>query len=93
MVCRDSLAYLKLSSGNTVKAKLVIAADGRNSILREKAGISTKTHRFGQKALAFAVTHSIPHKNISTESLKYLFGPGWSGLDPRGFSFIISPVS
>ena len=67
MVCRDSLAYLKLSSGKAVKAKLVIAADGRNSILREKAGISTKTHRFGQKALAFAVTHSIPHKNISTE--------------------------
>ena len=67
MVCRDSMAYLKLSSGNTVKAKLVIAADGRNSILREKAGISTKTYRFGQKALAFAVTHSVPHKNISTE--------------------------
>ena len=67
MVSRDSVAYLKLSSGKTVKAKLVIAADGRNSILREKAGISTKTHRFGQKALAFAVTHSIPHKNISTE--------------------------
>ena len=41
---------------------------GRNSILREKVGISTtKPHRFGQKALAFAVTHSIPHKNISTE--------------------------
>jgi 2-octaprenyl-6-methoxyphenol hydroxylase len=67
LVCRDSLAYVKLSSGNTVKAKLVIAADGRNSILREKAGISIKTHRFGQKALAFAVTHPIPHKNISTE--------------------------
>ncbi len=67
MVSRDSVAYLKLSSGKTVKAKLVIAADGRNSILREKAGISIKTHRFGQKALAFAVTHSIPHKNISTE--------------------------
>ena len=65
LLCRDSMAYLKLSCGNTVKAKLVIAADGRNSILREKAGISVKTHRFGQKALAFAVTHSIPHKNIS----------------------------
>ena len=61
------MAYVKLSSGKTVKAKLVIAADGRNSILREKAGISVKTHRFGQKALAFAVTHPIPHKNISTE--------------------------
>ncbi len=67
LVSRDSAAYVKLSSGSTVKAKLVIAADGRNSILREKAGISIKTHRFGQKALAFAVTHSIPHKNISTE--------------------------
>ena len=67
LVCRDSTAYVKLSSGKTVKAKLVIAADGRNSILRQKAGISIKTQRFGQKALAFAVTHDTPHKNISTE--------------------------
>ena len=67
LVCRDSMAYVKLSSGKTVKAKLVIAADGRNSILRQKAGISIRTQRFGQKALAFAVTHATPHKNISTE--------------------------
>ena len=67
LVCRDSMAYVKLSSGKTVKAKLVIAADGRNSILRQKAGISIKTQRFGQKALAFAVTHATSHKNISTE--------------------------
>ena len=66
-ISRDDAAYVKLSSGKTVKAKLVIAADGRNSVLRKKAGISVKTHNFGQKALAFAVTHSIPHKNISTE--------------------------
>ena len=64
---RDDAAYVKLSSGKTVKAKLVIAADGRNSVLRKKTGISVKTYNFGQKALAFAVTHSIPHKNISTE--------------------------
>ena len=66
-ISRDDAAYVKLSSGKTVKAKLVIAADGRNSVLRKKAGISVKTHNFGQKALAFKVTHSIPHKNISTE--------------------------
>ena len=66
-ISRDDAAYVKLSSGKTVKAKLVIAADGRNSILRKKTGISVKTYNFGQKALAFAVTHSIPHKNISTE--------------------------
>ena len=58
---------MQLSSGESIKAKLVIAADGRNSILRKKAGISVKTHRFGQKALAFAVTHPTPHKNVSTE--------------------------
>ena len=28
LVCRDSAAYVKLSSGSTVKAKLVVAADG-----------------------------------------------------------------
>ena len=66
-ISRDDAAYVKLSSGKTVKAKLVIAADGRNSVLRKKAGISVKTHNFAQKALAFAVTHSIPHKNVSTE--------------------------
>jgi 2-octaprenyl-6-methoxyphenol hydroxylase len=46
---------------------LAIAADGRNSTLRKAAGISVKTHRYGQKALAFAVTHDAPHDNISTE--------------------------
>ena len=66
-ISRDDIAYVQLSSGESIKAKLVIAADGRNSILRKKAGISVKTHRFGQKALAFAVTHPTPHKNVSTE--------------------------
>ena len=33
---RDDAAYVKLSSGKTVKAKLVIGADGRNSVLRKK---------------------------------------------------------
>jgi 2-octaprenyl-6-methoxyphenol hydroxylase len=45
----------------------VIAADGRNSAVRQAVGIGVKTTRYGQKALAFAVTHPIPHENISTE--------------------------
>jgi len=35
--------------------------------MRAAAGISHRTTRFGQKALAFAVTHPIPHENVSTE--------------------------
>ena len=46
---------------------MVIAADGRGSPVREAIGIGVKTLRYGQKALAFADTHPIPHGNVSTE--------------------------
>ena len=45
----------------------VVAADGRNSAVRQALGIGVRTLRYGQKALAFAVTHPIPHDNVSTE--------------------------
>jgi len=45
----------------------VIAADGRASPIRRAAGVRVRTTRYGQKALSFAVTHPIPHGNISTE--------------------------
>lgn len=64
---RESGAKLRLSDGSTVRSRLVIAADGRNSMVREGAGIKVKTSRYGQKALTFAVTHPVPHANISTE--------------------------
>ena len=44
-----------------------MAADGRASPLREAAGIEVDTTRYGQKALAFAVSHPEPHGNVSTE--------------------------
>ena len=50
-----------------VAARLVIAADGRASTMREALEIPVKTIRYGQKALAFAVTHPLPHQNVSTE--------------------------
>ncbi|GFE65966.1 UbiH/UbiF family hydroxylase [Litoreibacter roseus] len=67
MLARTSGAKVWLSEGDPVTADLVIAADGRNSALRQNAGIEVKTTRYGQKALAFAVTHPVPHENVSTE--------------------------
>ncbi|MEK9978193.1 MAG: UbiH/UbiF family hydroxylase [Paracoccaceae bacterium] len=64
---RDSEARVLLSNGMNLSAALVIGADGRNSLVRKSAGISVRTTRFGQKAMAFAVTHPIPHNNVSTE--------------------------
>jgi 2-octaprenyl-6-methoxyphenol hydroxylase len=67
LLTREREALVGLSDGTGVRARLVIAADGRNSPIREAAGIDVKTTRYGQKALAFAVTHPIPHDNVSTE--------------------------
>ena len=64
---REREARVRLTDGSRVAARLVIAADGRGSPMREAAGIAVRTTRYGQKALAFAVTHDIPHENISTE--------------------------
>lgn len=64
---RDGEALVTLSDGARLKARLVIAADGRASRLRDALGIATTTRRYGQKALAFSVTHEVPHDNVSTE--------------------------
>ncbi|WP_375259039.1 UbiH/UbiF family hydroxylase [Citreimonas sp.] len=64
---RESEARVGLDDGTRIRARLVIAADGRNSAMRQAAGIDVRTTRFGQKALAFAVTHDAPHGNVSTE--------------------------
>jgi 2-octaprenyl-6-methoxyphenol hydroxylase len=67
LLTRERHAIVGLSDGTRIRARLVIAADGRNSAMREAAGVPVKTTRYGQKALAFAVTHPIPHGNVSTE--------------------------
>ncbi|MCQ0091678.1 UbiH/UbiF family hydroxylase [Roseovarius sp. M141] len=67
LLTRDDEAIVTLSDGARVTARLVLAADGRNSPIRRAAGIDVCTTRYGQKALAFAVTHPIPHENVSTE--------------------------
>ncbi|WP_299627290.1 UbiH/UbiF family hydroxylase [uncultured Tateyamaria sp.] len=64
---RTAEARVGLSDGDHLRARLVIAADGRGSPMRQAAGIGVRTKRYGQKALAFAVTHPIPHDNVSTE--------------------------
>ncbi|NBZ86215.1 UbiH/UbiF family hydroxylase [Stagnihabitans tardus] len=67
MTTRATEARVTLSDGAQVTARLVIAADGRNSTMRQAAGIGVKTIRYGQKAVVCAVTHDQPHGNVSTE--------------------------
>ncbi len=66
VLTREGEAIVTLTEGQ-VSARLLLAADGRASPVREALGIGVRTMRYGQKALAFAVTHAIPHQNVSTE--------------------------
>jgi 2-octaprenyl-6-methoxyphenol hydroxylase len=67
LLTREAEALVTLSDGQKIAAKLLIAADGRGSPMREALGISVKTTRYGQKAVVFALRHPIPHHNVSTE--------------------------
>ncbi|WP_434803099.1 UbiH/UbiF family hydroxylase [Paracoccus aerodenitrificans] len=67
MTTREDSAIVALSDGAYVSARLVVGADGRDSAIRNALKIGVRTTRYGQRALAFAVTHEIPHENVSTE--------------------------
>lgn len=67
VLTRDSGAIVRLADGTRVEARLVVGADGRASAVREAAGIGLDVTRYGQKALAFEVTHPHPHGGTSTE--------------------------
>jgi len=67
LIRRDDAAFIYLDDATQIKAKLVIGADGRNSLIREKSQIKISRIEFSQKALTFIVTHEKPHRNASIE--------------------------
>ncbi|WP_265499136.1 UbiH/UbiF family hydroxylase [Paracoccus beibuensis] len=67
VLARDEGVIVTLTDGSRLRTRLLVGADGRNSAVRQALGIGVRTFRYGQKALAFAVTHDQPHHNVSTE--------------------------
>ncbi|QFT32160.1 2-octaprenyl-3-methyl-6-methoxy-1,4-benzoquinol hydroxylase [Labrenzia sp. THAF82] len=63
----DETALLTTKSGQTIEARLVVAADGRNSVLRETAGIPVRRWSYPQVAVVLNLEHRLPHQHISTE--------------------------
>jgi 2-octaprenyl-6-methoxyphenol hydroxylase len=64
---KETGATLTLADGGTIKASLVVAADGRNSKLRQIAGIGTQTWAYPQSALTVILGHDRDHRETSTE--------------------------
>ncbi|PRY94466.1 2-octaprenyl-6-methoxyphenol hydroxylase [Hasllibacter halocynthiae] len=54
-------------AGRALSVRLLIGADGRESVVREALGIPVRNWRTGQRALSFDVRHAVPHSNVSTE--------------------------
>jgi len=58
---------VKLGSGDTILARLVVGADGRGSLCRREAGIEAQSHPYPQSAVATRFRHTRPHDGISSE--------------------------
>ncbi|HEX8666133.1 MAG TPA: UbiH/UbiF family hydroxylase [Beijerinckiaceae bacterium] len=63
----QDVAAVALSGGLSLAARLVVAADGRNSKLREAAGIRTRAWSYPQSALTTILAHERDHRDTSTE--------------------------
>jgi len=56
-----------LENGEALSARLVVAADGRNSPARAAAGITASFRAYPQSALVLNFAHTRPHGFVSTE--------------------------
>lgn len=60
-------ARVALSDGTHLRARLVVAAEGRNSPLRNQAGIRVSTLDYGCLGMVGAIAHEKPHHNTALE--------------------------
>ena len=58
---------VRLASGAVVRARLLVAADGARSRIRERAGIQSVGWSYGQTAIVTTVAHERPHHGRAEE--------------------------
>ncbi len=65
--CEGACVAAACATGQTISARLLIAADGRHSPARAAAGIGTREWDYPQVALTAILRHRLPHEDASTE--------------------------
>jgi 2-octaprenyl-6-methoxyphenol hydroxylase len=60
-------AAVALADGSTCKARLLVAADGARSSIREQAGIAVRGWEYGQSAIVTTVGHERDHEGRAVE--------------------------
>jgi 2-octaprenyl-6-methoxyphenol hydroxylase len=58
---------VRLSNGDTLAARLLVAADGARSAIRERAGITSHGWSYGQSAIVTTVAHERDHHGRAEE--------------------------
>ena len=56
-----------LRDGRRIRAGLLVAADGRQSALRQAAGIRQLSWQYNQTAIVCTVAHELPHDGVAKE--------------------------
>ncbi|MEI8396126.1 MAG: UbiH/UbiF/VisC/COQ6 family ubiquinone biosynthesis hydroxylase [Rhodospirillaceae bacterium] len=60
-------AALTLADGRTVRARLIVGADGRVSLTRQSAGIQMPRRSYNQTAIICNIGHEFPHNGLAIE--------------------------
>lgn len=63
----DDGAVVHVRGGPLIRCQLVVAAEGRNSPLREQAGIPVTRISYNQTAIVCAIAHERPHHDLALE--------------------------
>ncbi len=63
----DTGARIVLADGRVARAPLIAACDGRNSLMRSKAGIEATGWTYDQHAIVATIEHVRPHRSIAHE--------------------------
>lgn len=67
LVVGDNAAVVQLGSHGTVAARLAIAAEGRDLVLRERMGIGLVAWGYPQWGIVATVAHERPHEGVAYE--------------------------
>ena len=97
-------AVLELTDGTELSGRLLVGADGRDSWVRERAGLAAVDSPYGEKGVVANLTTERPHRNIASQwfsesgVLAYLPLPGnrisivWSTLDDHADELCALPA-
>lgn len=64
---REDGATVRIAGGPDLRCRLVVAAEGRQSPLRDAAGIPVSRLPYGQTGIVCAISHEKPHHNLALE--------------------------